>query len=139
RGQRVATTRVQAFAAHDTWNAMIGHSARQYPDAFTHAALADDGASVPNNPLFFRLPVVLSADGRWLQFSQTTPRLFSAFMRVLGLDWMFDDPRWKSVPDFDDVEQRTEYYELLLAAVRSKTADEWQRVFDDEPDVWAEI
>lgn len=139
RGQRVDTTLVQGFAAHDTWNAMLGHIAKQYPEAFSQAGLADDGASVPNNSLFFRLLVALSADGRWLQFSQTTPRLFEAFMRVLGLDWMFDDPKWKTVPDFDDVEQRHEYYELLLAAVRSRTAGEWQRVFDDEPDVWAEI
>jgi crotonobetainyl-CoA:carnitine CoA-transferase CaiB-like acyl-CoA transferase len=138
-GQRVDTTLVQGFAGQDPWNAMLGHIAKQYPEAFTQAGLADDGASVPNNPLFFRLLVALSADGRWLQFSQTTPRLFEAFMRVVGLDWMFDDPRWKSVPDFDDVEQRSEYYELLLAAVRAKTAEEWQRVFDDEPDVWAEI
>jgi crotonobetainyl-CoA:carnitine CoA-transferase CaiB-like acyl-CoA transferase len=138
-GQRVDTTLVQAFGAHDTWNAMIHRIARQYPEAFTQAGLADEGASVPNNSLFFRLLVALSADGRWLQFSQTTPRLFAAFMRVLGLDWMFDDPKWKSVPDFDDVEQRTQYYEMLLAAVRAKTADEWQVVFDREPDVWAEI
>ena len=46
--------------------------------------------------------------------------------RDLGLDWMFDDPMWSSAPDFDDVEQRTQYYEMLLAAVRAKTADEWQ-------------
>src|SRR5262249_40863628 len=117
----------------------IHHIARQYPEAFTQAGLADEGASVPNNPLFFRLLVALSADGRWLQFSQTTPRLFTAFMRALGLDWMFDDPKWSSVPDFDDVEQRTEYYEMLLAAVRSRTAAEWSEVFDREPDVWAEI
>jgi crotonobetainyl-CoA:carnitine CoA-transferase CaiB-like acyl-CoA transferase len=138
-GQRVDTTLIQAFGAHDTWNAMIHRIARQYPEAFTQAGLADEGASVPNNSLFFRLLVALSADGRWLQFSQTTPRLFAAFMRVLGLDWMFDDPKWKSVPDFDDVEQRTEYYEMLLAAVRAKTAEEWQAVFDREPDVWAEV
>jgi crotonobetainyl-CoA:carnitine CoA-transferase CaiB-like acyl-CoA transferase len=138
-GQRVDTTLIQGFAGQDPWNAMLGHIAKQYPEAFTQAGLADEGASVPNNSLFFRLLVALSADGRWLQFSQTTPRLFEAFMRVMGLDWMFDDPKWKTVPDFDDVEQRREYYELLLAAVRSKTAAEWQEVFDSEPDVWAEI
>lgn len=139
RGQRIDTTLVQGFAAHDTWNALIGHIARQYPDAFQQVALADEGSSVPNNPLFFRLLVALSADGRWLQFSQTTPRLFSAFMRVLGLDWMFDDPKWSSVPEFDDADQRLEYFELMLAAVRAKTTEEWQEVFDHEPDVWAEI
>ena len=45
----------------------------------------------------------------------------------------------RSVPDFDDIEQRTEYFERMLAAVRAKTAAEWQEVFDREPDVWAEI
>jgi crotonobetainyl-CoA:carnitine CoA-transferase CaiB-like acyl-CoA transferase len=139
RGQRIDTTMVQGFAAHDTWNAIIRHIALQYPEAFTQAALADENASVPNNPLFFRLLVALSADGRWMQFSQTTPRLFSAFMRALELDWMFDDPHWSSVPDFDDIQQRTEYFERMLAAVRAKTTAEWQEVFDREPDVWAEI
>ncbi len=138
-GQRVDTTLIQGFAAHDTWNALIGHIARQYPEAFMSVALIDEGSSVPNNSLFFRLLAALSADGRWLQFSQTTPRLFTAFMRVLELDWMFDDPKWSSVPDFDDLDQRGEYFELLLAAVRSKTAAEWNEVFDREPDVWAEI
>ncbi len=138
-GQRVDTTMVQGFAGQDPWNAMLGHIARQYPEAFTQAGLADDGASVPNNSLFFRLLVALSADGRWLQFSQTTPRLFEAFMRVLGLDWMFGDPQWKTVPDFDDVEPAHRLLRAMLAAVRSKTAAEWQAVFDDEPDVWAEI
>ena len=120
RGQRVDTTLVQGFAAHDTWNALIGHIARQYPEAFSQATLADDGSSVPNNPLFFRLLVALSTDGRWLQFSQTTPRLFAAFMRAVGLDWMFDDPKWTNVPDFDDVDQRVEFYEIMLAAVRGE-------------------
>lgn len=138
-GQRVDTTLIQGFAAHDTWNALIGHIARQYPDAFMSASLIDEGSSVPNNSLFFRLLAGLSADGRWLQFSQTTPRLFTAFMRVLELDWMFDDPKWSTVPDFDDLDQRGEYFELMLAAVKSKTAAEWNDVFDHEPDVWAEI
>ncbi len=30
-GQRIDTTLIQGFAAHDTWNAMIAHIARQYP------------------------------------------------------------------------------------------------------------
>ena len=63
RGQRVDTTLVQGFAAHDTWNALIGHIARQYPEAFSQVgAGADDGASVPNNPLV--LPPPRRAVGR---------------------------------------------------------------------------
>ena len=82
-GQRVDATLVQGFAGHDTWNAMIHHIAAPVPGGvLARRGLADEGASVPNNSLFFRLLVALSADGRWLQFSQTTPRLFEAFMRV---------------------------------------------------------
>ena len=118
---------------------MIAHIARQFPEAFQSAALIDEGSTVPNNSLFFRLLAALSADGRWLQFSQTTQRLFVAFMRVIELDWMFDDPKWSTVPDFDDIEQRGEFFALMLAAVKAKTAAEWNEVFDREPDVWAEI
>ena len=120
-GQRVDTTLVQGFAAHDTWNVLIAHIARQYPEAFTQAALADDGRVVPNNPLFFRLLVALSADGRWLQFSQTTPRLFAAFMRVARA--RLDVRRSRSgrrVPDFDDIDQRAEYFELHARRGRAR-------------------
>ena len=126
-GQRVDTTLVQGFAAHDTWNWMIRHIVAQYPEAFTSGAASPTTApSVPNNPLFFRLLVGLSADGRWMQFSQTTD---AAVRRrscaCIGLDWMFDDPKWKTVPDFDDVEQRHEYCEHAARAVRAKTSAEW--------------
>ena len=61
-------------------------------------------------------------------------------MRVLGLDWMFDDPKWKTVPDFDDVDQRTEFWETMLdGGARRRPPPSGRQVFDDEPDVWAEI
>ena len=94
-----------ATPRHDPWNSLICHIVAQYPGAYSSARLAEPGSDTPSNPLFFRLLVALTKDGRWLQFSQTTDRLFRAFMRVLELDWMFDDPEWKDVPDFDDEEQ----------------------------------
>jgi len=136
-GQRVDTSLVQGLGAHDTWNWMVRHVASQYPDAFSAAPPIGDG--VPNHPLILRLLVALSADGRWLQFSQTTDRLFKAFMRALGLDWMFSDPEWKTAPDFDDVDKRVEFWERMLESVHSKTLAEWQQLFDDDRDVWAEV
>jgi crotonobetainyl-CoA:carnitine CoA-transferase CaiB-like acyl-CoA transferase len=138
-GQRVDTTMVQAFAGHDPWNALIFHMVSQFPEAFSAARLAEPGADVPDNPLFFRLAVALTKDGRWLQFSQTTQRLFEAFMRLLELDWMFDDPEWAAVPDFDDAAKRGELFDIIIAKVRAKTVDEWMVEFDREPNVWAEI
>jgi crotonobetainyl-CoA:carnitine CoA-transferase CaiB-like acyl-CoA transferase len=94
---------------------------------------------VPNQSFGFRLLVCLSKDGRWLQFSQTSPHLFKAFMRALELDWMFGDPEWSSAPEFPTEEKRERFWEMMLEAARRKTVAEWNAVFEREPDVWAEI
>ena len=83
---------MQGLAAHDTWNWIVPPRRPALPDAFTAAPPVDDDRDVPNSPLVFRLMVGLSADGRWLQFSQTSERLWIAFLRALGLEWMLTDP-----------------------------------------------
>ena len=138
RGQHVESSLVQGMAAQDPWRWFLVLIAKQYPEAFEGAApIGADG--VPNHSFAFKLLVALSADGHWLQFSQVAPRLFAAFMRALELDWMFDHPEWSTVPELDDRDRRRELWERMLVAVRSKTLAEWQRIFDDDPDVWAEV
>lgn len=137
-GQHVRTSMAQALSAHDTWNAMVAHVARQYPEAFQSTPPVDEDG-VPTVGILFRLLTAITADGRWLQFSQTAPRLFEAFMRSLELDWMFSDPEWRSAPDFDDPKVRREFWDVLLTRVGSKTVAEWAEIFDANPDVWAEV
>ncbi len=137
RGQRVATTLVQGLSSHDTWNWMIRRIAQQYPEAFAGAGhITEIGDRiVPNQPLAFRLLVALSADGRWMQFSQSTDKLYKAFLDAAGLSHLFDDPRITS----EDVEERDAYWEEMLVAARARTYDEWYAVCDAHPDVWAEM
>jgi len=130
---------VQGLAAHDTWNWIVRLVASRYADAFTAVPRVDEGRNVPNSPLAYRLMVGLSKDGRWLQFSQTSERLWQAFMRSLGLDWMLTDPKWKDAPTSDDIDLRQEFWETMISAVRDKTVAEWNQAFDDDPDVFAEI
>ena len=137
-GDRVETTLVQGILAHDTWNWLVRTVARRYPNAFAAAPPADFELLVPNSDLLFRLMVGLTADGRWLQFSQTTDRLWNAFLKVTGLEWTNDDPVLKDGPRNEDPEVRRTFWEAMIAAVRSKTLEEWSKVFDAEPDVWAE-
>ena len=138
RGQHVESSLAQGMAAQDPWRWFLAFIARQYPEAYAAAApIGDDG--IPNHSFAFRLLVALSADGHWMQFSQVSPRLFVAFMRALALDWMLDDPEWSAVPEIDDRGRRRELWERMLTAVRSRTLAEWQQVFDDDPDVWAEV
>jgi crotonobetainyl-CoA:carnitine CoA-transferase CaiB-like acyl-CoA transferase len=138
-GQWVETTLVQALAAHDTWNWIVRRVAEQYAAAFTSPPRVDEARNVPNSPLAYRLLVGLSKDGRWLQFSQTSERLWVAFMRSLGLEWMLTDPRWKDAAESDDIDHREDFWEQMLRAVRAKSVAEWNHVFDDDPDVFAEI
>ncbi|MXZ52674.1 MAG: CoA transferase [Acidimicrobiaceae bacterium] len=137
-GQRVESSLAQGMAAQDPWRWFLAFIARQYPEAYEAAApIGDDG--VPNHSFAFRLLVALSSDGHWMQFSQVSPHLFAAFMRALDLDWMLDHPDWSTAPEFDDRDRRRAFWERMLTAVRSRTLAEWREVFDEDPDVWAEV
>jgi crotonobetainyl-CoA:carnitine CoA-transferase CaiB-like acyl-CoA transferase len=138
-GQWVETTLIQGLAAHDTWNWIVRLIAKRYAEAFTAVPRVNEERNVPNGPLSYRLLVGLSKDGRWLQFSQTSERLWVAFMRSLGLEWMLTDPEWKDAPTSDDIDLREEFWERMLGAVRTKTVAEWNEAFDADPDVFAEV
>ena len=138
-GQRVDTTLIQGFAGHDTWNAMLGHIAKQYPEAFTQAGLADEAR---------RCRTTRCSSGSWSRCRPTAAgcssrrprrgcsRRSCASSSSTGCSTTRSGRR---CPTSTTWSSGTEFYELLLAAVRAKTVAEWQAVFDDEPDVWAEI
>jgi crotonobetainyl-CoA:carnitine CoA-transferase CaiB-like acyl-CoA transferase len=135
-GQRVSTSLAQGLTVHDTFNWFARVVASRFSDAFKQTPVAVQG--VPSGGLSFRLLIALTADGKWLQFSQTVDRLFRAMMRMFGLAWMFDDPEWATAPDFDDVDRRVAFWERLLTVVRSAPVADWQSRFDADPDVWGE-
>jgi crotonobetainyl-CoA:carnitine CoA-transferase CaiB-like acyl-CoA transferase len=137
RGQKVETSLAHGLTVHDTFSWFSRVVARRFSGGFAQAPVSMKG--VPSGGLSFRLLIALTADGRWVQFSQTVDRLFRAMMRMLGLDWMFDDPQWSSAPDFDDIDRRVAFWERLLDTVRAKTLAEWRELMDADPDVWAEM
>ncbi|HEX5585886.1 MAG TPA: CoA transferase [Acidimicrobiia bacterium] len=134
-GQQVDTTMVQAIAAHDVFNWMVRLVARRYADAFTEVAPVDPRTQIPNSWMSYALIVGLSSDGRWLQFSQATPKLFQAFLRAVGLD----GPEWHEAWADDDLQRRGAFRDRALEAIRSRTYAEWTAVFDRDPDVFAEL
>jgi crotonobetainyl-CoA:carnitine CoA-transferase CaiB-like acyl-CoA transferase len=134
-GQHVDTTLVQAIAAHDTWNWMIAIWVAKYPQAFAAAPVVNATRKVPNSWLSYGLLQGLTKDGRWLQFSQASPKLFKAFLVATKLD----DPTWNDAWQDEDLDRREAFWERLLNAVRAKTVAEWQQTFDEHPDVFAEV
>jgi crotonobetainyl-CoA:carnitine CoA-transferase CaiB-like acyl-CoA transferase len=139
RGQRVDTTLVQGILAHDTWNWLVRMLTSRYPGALSAAPPVDAEKLIPNHALFFRLLVGLSADGRWMQFSQTSERLWQAFLRVTELDVVLEDPEYHDAPNSEDPSVRVAFWERALTNIRTRTYDEWLEVFDATPDVWGEI
>ena len=137
KGQKVDVSMAQAMTVHDTLGWFSRVLAMRFEDGFAAVPRVIDG--IPTGGLSFRLLIALSKDGRWLQFSQTTPRLFRAMMKMFDLEWMFEDERFATAPDFDDVAVRKEYWEILLAKVREKTVAEWRAEFDRDTNVWAEV
>jgi len=137
-GQRVATDLVKGMASLDVWNWALRLIGERYPDAFTNTSTYS-ARLVPQSPTFFKLLSCLSRDGRWQQFAQVQPRLFRAFMRAVELDWMFDDPNWSTVPDFEDEAKRVEFWEMLLAKTRLKSLADWQAIYDADNNVFGEV
>ena len=135
-GQSLSVSLGHSYLAYDTWNWLLLVLADRYGQAFESAPPFDVEQLVPNTSFVFRLLVALSADGQWLQFSQTTDRLWEAFLRTCNLDP--EDQAIRDAPLSDDPAVRVEFWERLLAAVASRTVDEWLEVFDHEPDVWAD-
>ncbi len=137
-GQLVEASLVQGMTAYDPWEWFLRIVCERYPQAYTPAPPISP-SGVPNTGFAFRLLVCLTRDGCWLQFSQTSPHLFREFIEVLGLGWIWDDPRWNGAPDFESEADRDAFWNLLLEAARAKTIAEWQEIFDRHPNVWAEV
>jgi crotonobetainyl-CoA:carnitine CoA-transferase CaiB-like acyl-CoA transferase len=135
-GQQVGATLAQGFLVYDTWNWLLRLLAHRYPGGFDMEPPYDPETLIPYTPFFFRLLVALTKDGKWVQFSQTTDRLWEAFLRACSLDP--SDPAVHDADSSEDSAVRVALWESLLAAVRRRTALEWQEIFDADPNVWAE-
>ncbi|HUZ10332.1 MAG TPA: CoA transferase [Acidimicrobiales bacterium] len=134
-GQRVDTTLVQGIAAHDVFNWMVRLVALRYSEAFAEVPPVDPRTQVPNSWMAYALMIGLSADGRWLQFSQATPKLFAAFLRAVELD----GPEWDRAWEDEDLGRRSAFRDRALQAIRARTLAQWDDVFDQDPDVFAEV
>ncbi len=136
-GQHVETSLAQALTALDTWGWFEHLVDQKWPGGFQRVPNYDaDG--IPTGPFSFFLLVGLTKDGHWLQFAQVAPRLFQALIEALELAQLFTDPKWKGFPRLEDKAKRSAAWSMMLERVRSKTLAEWQAIFEEDPNVFAE-
>ena len=136
-GQRVDATLVNGVASLGTWNWYLNVITSKFPDAFTPSSPIGKYGT-PVTPMLFMLLIALSKDGRWLQFSQVQLHLYMEMLKVMGLDWMLQDEEWKDAVWAADSPKTSEFWDKLYEAVQSKTLAEWNEVFENDHDVWAE-
>ena len=122
-GQRVETSLYQALQAYDFQGALRRQSALGRLDPPLPEITA------PWEP-FLPYLVVRCADGRWMQITNNTARLFRHWMEVIGLGGIWSDARWAGAPGkFGSREDKLALVEQILDKMESRSFDEWMATF----------
>lgn len=137
-GQAVEANLVSGVGALDTYNWFYEMILRRYPDAFKPLIAPFDEQGRPQSRLMYALLIGATKDGTWLQFAQNSPRLVRAWLEELGLEHVFDDPKWAGFPDLPTAELRDELWSMMLEKVRQRTLEEWEEAFVSNPNLFAE-
>lgn len=138
-GQHVEADLIRGVATMDTYGWFKELVAMRWPGAFNNMGGPWDEDGNPQARLAYALLIAPTKDGVWLQFGQTQPRLFKAFIEELGLTEELANSKWEGLPDFEDKDRRIELWELMIDRVRQRTYAEWQEVFDRNPNVNAQV
>ena len=69
-------------------------------------------------------------DGRWIVHSHTEPHFFPAWIEVIGLEWIWQNDRFKGAPyKFPDADAKLELIHLIEQRMKEKTAAEWMDAY----------
>lgn len=138
RGQHIEADLVRGLSTIDTWAWYTELVGQRWPGAYEIVNAFNENGE-PQSALLYPLLIAPTKDGRWLQFAQVQARLFKALLQELGLLPMLADPKWKGLPALPTQELRTEFWQIMIQKVGERTLEEWQHVFDTNPDVMAEL
>ncbi len=124
-GQRVETSLYQGFMCYDFHTALRRQIDEGMSDVDESKLIAPHSMRVVNFPYH----VVRCKDGLWLQMANMAARLFPNWMKVMGLEHLYDDPRFKNAPArFEKEEDAYELQRIIVARMLEKTSDEWMEL-----------
>jgi len=133
RGQMVETSMLKTITTYDHISWIHGQMIAKDPE--THPPDPRVGIGRPNPTGY--LPA-RTRDGRWIQLGNIVERLFRSMMHSLELDFLYDDPRYKTAP-FLAEEHVASLERMMLEKIQEKTLDDWMGLFAGEAsDVAAE-
>ena len=124
-GQLVETSLLQAVTYYDMLQWLIWQMMIKDPDNFPEDQTVNLRRSGPIQYLPSR-----TKDGKWMQLANLMVRLFHAEIRAMGLEHIYEDPRFENAPTLLE-EERDALREIILERVGEKTLDEWMSLFVD--------
>lgn len=137
-GQIVDADLVRGVHAVDAWNWFGEMVGIRWPDAYqTVEAWTEEGT--PQSPMLLALLAAPTKDGHWLQFAQVSPHLFAAMLTEFGVMDVLADSKWKGFPALESPALYREFWSILLSKVGERTLADWQKCFDDNPNLCAEL
>jgi crotonobetainyl-CoA:carnitine CoA-transferase CaiB-like acyl-CoA transferase len=138
-GQIVETNLVTGMGSMDPYNWFYEMVLERYPGAFEPMDAAYDDQGRPQAYLIYALLVCPTKDGRWLQFAQVSPKLIGAWLTELDLLKELADPKWQGFPMLPTPELRTEWWDMMIERVGSRTLAEWQQAMAENLDLSGEL
>lgn len=147
RGQLVTTSLLHALTCRQNPNVRWLLRADEEPpsEAAPRAARAhDDTRTLPHhrdpretNLIGMR---VQCKDGRWLVHSHTEPHFFPAWIKVIGLDSIWQDERYKGAPyRIPDAEAKQELIRRVQMRMKERTAAEWMEAYLADGNVCGDV
>ena len=123
RGQKVETSILKTITTYD--NVSWIHAQMIEKDPATHTPDPTVGVGRPNPTGYLS---ARTKDGRWIQLGNIVERLFRSMIHSLDMDFIYEDPRYKTAPDLaqEDVESLER---MMLERLQEKTLDEWMDMF----------
>ncbi|BBU21026.1 CoA transferase [Mycobacterium xenopi] len=139
RGQFVESNLVTGMGAMDPYNWFYEMVLQRYPNAFEPMDTPFDDQGRPQAFLIYALLTAPTKDGHWLQFAQVSPRLMQAWLNELDLMTELADPKWQGFPMLPSAELRTEWWDLMLQRVHTRTLAVWEQAFAANHDLSGEL
>ena len=133
QGQLVETSMLKTITTYDHISWIHGQMIAK--DPVNHPPDTRVGIGRPNPTGY--LPA-RTKDGHWIQLGNIVHRLFRSMVHSLEMDFIYDDPRYKTAPSVA-VEHVASLEKMMLEKIQEKTLDEWMELFAGEgSDVAAE-
>ena len=122
-GQLVETSLLQAITYYDLTQWILWQMMIRFPEDFP-----SDPEIIAGRMASLQYIAARTKDGQWIQLANLMERLFHAEIHAIGLEHIYEEPRFATAPLLDD-EPKEELRNMILQRMQEKTMAEWMELF----------